>query len=262
MKSVLTLSGACGALALLACSATAQDAEDFTSRLNRAPGQATAPSSARPGPETVSEPTGGQPPILPDLTARLNQMRAASTTETTPEPVPAPEPEQRLQTPEPDTPQGRPPAPAPSGMQERGPNTSPPRSAPESGAISRTSPAPAPDTPQIPSGLAFRVDLPADVELIERPSGPGFDVYQVSRESTPLVGIHVGCCSLFPIYEGRRAEAAGRLSILVNEDGGARAVEHLFVRESDGRQIHVWLYSVTGEDRALAERIAQTVDPR
>lgn len=224
--------------------------EDFTSRLNSAPVAAgpAAPPEAEPEPPEPGTASGT--PILEGLSERLGQRRQPQQNE--PEPAPAPAP------PEPATPEAEPDIEAESepAVETEAETEAEVEPAPE--------PAPPPELETVASqaGLAFRVDLPAGFDLIERPSGPDFDVYQVSRDGTPFVGIYVGCCSPFPIYDGRQTETAGRSSIIAAEDGANRAVEHLFRRESDGRQIHVWLHSVTGEDRAIAERIAQTVDPR
>lgn len=227
--------------------------EDFTARLNRAPTAPAPPAPPEPKPPAPLAEDPSEPPILEGLSERLRRMRPA------PEDEAAPEPE-----PEPAEPEGVEPEPAPVEAETEAEPEAAARPAPESVPESAPESAPPPVLEILSSqaGLAFRVDVPEAFDLVARPSGPDFDVYQVSRGDVPFVGIYVGCCSLFPIYDGRRAETAGRLSILVQEDGAARAVEHLFVRESDGRQIHVWLHSVTGEDRAVAERIAQTVDPR
>lgn len=281
------------ALTAFAAPAAAQEADDFTARLNRLPSQTAEPApDPEPGPvvEPEAEPTpeadappveditsrlnrapqaepepeaesSSEPPILEGLSERLEQMRAEPEVE--PEPAPAPEasePEPVAAEPEPE-----PMVEAESEAPEPEVEVSPELEAdsddlPE--MIVEPPPPPALEILSSQAGLAFRVDVPEAFDLVERPSGPDFDVYQVSRGDTPFVGIYVGCCSPFPIYDGRQIEAAGRFSILINEDGANRAVEHLFTRESDGRQIHVWLHSVTGEDRALAERIAQTVDPR
>lgn len=231
-----------------AASSSASPLDDLTARLNRARGAARAP---QPTPDDtapeVEAPSG--PPILEGLSERLEQMRQApaDALEPHPAPVPAsePEPEPQLE-----------PAPPEPDVE--------PETAVEAEAEAVPQPEPSVRTGPLTSqaGLAFRVEVPEGFDLVERPSGPDFDVYQVSRGGTPFVGIYVGCCSPFPIYDGRQVETGNRRSILINEDGSNRAVEHLFVRETDGRQIHVWLHSVTGPDRAIAERIAQTVDPR
>ena len=271
------IAAALTALAVPALPAAAQEAEDFTARLNRLPSQ-TAEPAPEPEPEPTVEPEveatpePAAPPV-DDITSRLNRMPGGATPPPAPEPAgpeadPSPEPpileglserlEQMRQEPEP---AATPPEPEP--VVEAEPQAAPePAPEPVPEAVLETPPPPVLEILTSQAGLAFRVDVPEAFDLVERPSGPDFDVYQVSRGDTAFVGIYVGCCSPFPIYDGRRTEAAGRISILINENGANRAVEHLFVRESDGRQIHVWLHSVTGEDRALAERIAQTVDPR
>lgn len=271
------------ALTVLAVpAASAQEAEDFTARLNRLPGQTAPAPELEPEPAPASAPSA---PPLEDFTARLNRARSAAQA-----PPPAPEGEapeaeassgppileglserleqmRRAPGHEPEAEVSEPVAapPEPDPVVEAEPETPPePVMDPEPVPESAPSPAPSPVLEILTSqaGLAFSVDVPASFDLVERPSGPDFDVYQVSRGDTPFVGIYVGCCSPFPIYDGRQVDMGNRRSILITEDGVNRAVEHLFVRESDGRQIHVWLHSVTGEDRAIAERIAQTVDPR
>ena len=75
--------------------------------------------------------------------------------------------------------------------------------------------------------------------------------------------IYAGPASQFPIYSGEVLEAAGRASVVSTEDGQRYAREHLFQREgATPREIHVWTMSLEGADRALAERIAQSVDLR
>jgi len=238
--------------------------EDITSRLNRAPRGAAPTPQPEPEPEPDAETSSG-PPILEGLSERLEQMRREPEVES----EPAPEPE--VSEPEPVAAEPEP-APEPEPVVDAEPEAPEPEveasseveaeadAPPE--VIVEPPPPPALEILSSQAGLVFTVDVPPSFDLVERPSGPDFDVYQVSRGDTPFVGIYVGCCSPFPIYDGRQVEASGRFSILINEDGANRAVEHLFTRESDGRQIHVWLHSVTGDDRALAERIAQTVDPR
>lgn len=243
---------------------TAPPVEDITSRLNRAPRGAAPTPQPEPEPEPDAETSSG-PPILEGLSERLEQMRREPEVES----EPAPEPE--VSEPEPVAAEPEP-APEPEPVVDAEPEAPEPEveasseveaeadAPPE--VIVEPPPPPALEILSSQAGLVFTVDVPPSFDLVERPSGPDFDVYQVSRGDTPFVGIYVGCCSPFPIYDGRQVEASGRFSILINEDGANRAVEHLFTRESDGRQIHVWLHSVTGDDRALAERIAQTVDPR
>ncbi|MFN3815183.1 hypothetical protein [Brevundimonas sp.] len=250
------------ALTALAAPVAAQDAGDFTARLNRLPGQAAAPTPEPEPQPTVAPEAGATPeaaaPPAEDITSRLNRL-PGQTAQPTPEPEPEPEPVP-MPEPEPAPPESEP-EPEPEAVLDAEIQPMPqPDAAPE--PATEPPPPPVLEILNSQADLAFRVDVPEAFDLVERPSGPDFDVYQVSRGDTAFVGVYVGCCSLFPIYDGRQTETAGRISVVVNEGGANRAVEHLFVRESDGRQIHVWLHGVTGEDRALAERIAQTVDPR
>lgn len=94
------------------------------------------------------------------------------------------------------------------------------------------------------------------------PAGTDGGVYSVRRGAQTLLMIYAGPASQFPIYDGEQVYAAGRASIVVTEDGRRLALEHLFQRTTPPREIHIWVASVEGADRALAERIGQSVDPR
>ena len=74
--------------------------------------------------------------------------------------------------------------------------------------------------------------------------------------------VYVGPASQFPIYSGDVIEAGGRTSVVADEDGTRRAIEHLFERPTEPRQVHLWITSVEGRDRVLAEQIAQSLDVR
>lgn len=112
------------------------------------------------------------------------------------------------------------------------------------------------------AALPFTVDLPNGFEIVSRPQGPDFAIYSVRRGAQPFVMIYAGPSSQFPIYDGQMAQAGGRSSIVVTENGKRRAVEHLFQREAAPKEIHIWVASLEGADAALAEQIAQTVDLR
>lgn len=112
------------------------------------------------------------------------------------------------------------------------------------------------------AALPFRLDLPQGFELDTGRPGPDFTVYSVRRDGTPFVMIYAGPASQFPIYDGQMAEVAGRASVVVTEPDGRHAMEHLFQRASAPREIHVWVASLDPADRAVAERIAQSVDLR
>ncbi len=107
----------------------------------------------------------------------------------------------------------------------------------------------------------FRIDLPSGFELVQRLAPPGAAIYEARRGDRGFVAIYVGCCSQFPIYDGRQVQTGGRFSVVGADDGEQRALEHLF-QSPDGRtQVHVWVQSVEGANRAVAEAIAQSVDP-
>jgi hypothetical protein len=112
------------------------------------------------------------------------------------------------------------------------------------------------------AALPFRLDLPEGFDLGTGRPGPDFTIYSVRRGTTPFVMIYAGPASQFPIYDGQLAEVAGRASVVVTEADGRHAMEHLFQRSTAPREIHVWVASLEGADRALAERIAQSVDVR
>jgi len=124
-----------------------------------------------------------------------------------------------------------------------------------------SAPEPAPLTLDERRELPFRVGLPEGGGLYPGRSGPDFDVFSVRFEGRGLVMIYVGPQSQFPIYSGEQRERAGRRSIIVNENGRNLALEHLY-RLRDGAELHIWVSAVSDEDRALADAIAHTVEPR
>ena len=117
------------------------------------------------------------------------------------------------------------------------------------------------DAPGI-AALPFSIDLPAGFEIVTGRPGPDFRVYTVRRGPDSFVMIYAGPSSLFPIYDGETVEAAGRASILVTEEGRRRALEHLFRRPNAPHEVHIWVASVDGGDRDVAEQIAQSIDIR
>lgn len=98
--------------------------------------------------------------------------------------------------------------------------------------------------------------------MTARRAGAEYQVYAVQRGAQPFVMIEVGPTSMFPIYTGQTVTAAGRESVVVDEGGRRRAVEHRFQRTNPARETHVWIASVEPADQAQAEAIAQSVDPR
>lgn len=117
-------------------------------------------------------------------------------------------------------------------------------------------------TPAAISALPFSLDLPSGVTMTTGRPGPNFTVWTVRRGERSLVMIYAGPTSQFPIYSGEMIEAGGRTSIVATEERGRVALEHLFTRTTAPREIHAWITSVEGEDRLLAEQIAQSIDPR
>ena len=208
--------------------------------LTSAPLGQTAPQSAPPA----------------DLTRSLNSGPPRPAVYLAPEPEPEPEPEP---TPTPA------PAPTPSRPVETPVET--PVVAPVVAPVE--APAPAPSAPAVTvldaaarAALPFTLDLPAGFDLVTGRPGPDFRIYTVRRGDQSFAMIYAGPASQFPIYSGQMVEAAGRASVVSTEDGRRHAREHLFQRPTAPREVHIWTMSLDGPDRALAERIAQTLDVR
>ncbi|MCS6622697.1 hypothetical protein N0B44_07230 [Roseibacterium beibuensis] len=175
------------------------------------------------------------------------------------------------------------PSPAPRTAPITPPRTTPAAETPrptETPAVTAPAPAPAaapvaeaPPPPSVPAvtvldaearaALPFRVDLPAGFELVTGRPGPDFRIYTIRRGDRSFAMVYAGPASQFPIYSGEVLEAGGRATVVSTEDGVRHAREHLFLREgATPREVHVWTMSLDGADRALAERIAQSVDLR
>jgi len=145
-----------------------------------------------------------------------------------------------------------------------------PTSPPAATAPVAEAPPPPPAVPAVTvldaaarAALPFSVELPVGFELVTGRPGPDFKIYTIRRGDRSFAMIYAGPASQFPIYSGEVLEAAGRASVVSTEDGVRHAREHLFQREgATPREIHVWTMSLDGPDRALAERIAQSVDVR
>ena len=112
------------------------------------------------------------------------------------------------------------------------------------------------------AALPFRVDLPTGVRITTGRPGPNFNIWSIRKGDQTLAMVYAGPASQFPIYDGQMVQAAGRSSVVVTEDNRRLALEHLFQRTTAPTEIHVWVASVEGADRVLAEQIAQTVDPK
>jgi len=231
------------------------------------------PVAAQSGEATASPP---QTPSATDLTRALNggppfvAPTPAATPARTPAPAPAP-----ASTAAP-APAIRPAVVAAPAPVTRAPSAPAPTAArpvvPEAPAAVPAPVAATPAAPAVPAYrpldataraiLPFRLDLPEGFEIGTGRPGPDFTIYSVRRDGVPFVMIYAGPASQFPIYDGQLAEVAGRASVVVTETDGRHALEHLFQRATAPREIHVWVTSLDGPERAVAERIAQSVDLR
>jgi len=179
-----------------------------------------------------------------------------------------------IATPPPPIPQPRP-EPRPAAEVPAGADRSDPEPAPTPAPSQATSETPAavaeptpPSTPEPAAltlaerrALSFRVDLPEGAGIYPGRSGPEFDIFSIRRQGRGLLMIYVGPQSQFPIYSGEQRERAGRKSIVVHEGERTLALEHLY-RLRGGAELHVWVSAVSDEDRALADAIGHTVEPR
>lgn len=112
------------------------------------------------------------------------------------------------------------------------------------------------------AALPFRIELPSGVQLVEGRGAPDAKVWSVRKAGKTLAMIYAGPSSQFPIYDGEQVTAAGRVTVVVPEGARRIAMEHLFQQATAPTEIHVWLMSPDGPDRDVAERIAQSVDPK
>ena len=254
-------------------------ASDLTRSLNSGPPfavvpppRATAPSAA----PTTAAPIPTTPPASAPRTAPITPSWPAPTPRATPMPstVPpapvmtprtAPPPVATIQPPATTTsasaPALRPAAPAPTTPLAVASTPAPPAMSPPA--------EPAPEPPAMTvldatamAALPFTAELPAGFRITTGRPGPDFKIYTIRRGDQSFVTIYAGPASQFPIYTGQMAEVAGRASVVVDEDGRRRAVEHLFQRQTAPREIHVWVSSLEGQDQVLAELIGQSIDAR
>jgi len=117
-------------------------------------------------------------------------------------------------------------------------------------------------SPSAYAALPFTVELPTGFTLTAGRPGPDFQEYTVSRAGQSFARIYVGPSSQFPIYSGDIVQAGGRASVVTTDGVNRHALEHLFLRPTAPREIHVWTSSLEGADQALAERIAGSVDAK
>jgi hypothetical protein len=168
---------------------------------------------------------------------------------------------------------------APTAMQTapQSPASTPRPTLPPIGGAPQTQPAPhattaAPSVPATPApaaldaaaiaALPFGIELPTGLTITPARAGADASIYRVQRGDQTLLMIYAGPASQFPIYDGEMVRAGGRASVVVTEGGRRLAMEHLFQRATAPKEIHVWIASVTGADRDLAERIGQSIDAR
>lgn len=257
-----------------------------------APATYLAPAPApRPAAPTTTAPAALSTPA-PTASPPANQSRAATPAATPPSASP-PRTSPPTATPAPGAAAPASPAPTPPAASSAAPTTAPaPRAAtpapttpPASTApaprapaattsapVASPAPTPAPPPPSASAltvldasaraALPFTLDLPQGFELVTGRPGPDFRIYTVRRGDRSFAMIYAGPASQFPIYSGQMAEAGGRATVVVAEGSERHAVEHLFQRQTAPREIHVWTMSLEGADRALAERIAQSLDVR
>ncbi|MBU2379885.1 MAG: hypothetical protein KJ824_12030 [Alphaproteobacteria bacterium] len=239
----------------------ARPGSDITRSLNAAPPSAVIATPA-PAPAAVApEP---RPETLPARSTPAATMSAAVASPVPPATTPrtAPASPSRVAVPPPST---APAAPVATVAPTR-PEVVPARPASNTPAPASVSPSPSAATTVLDAAaiaaLPFTVELPAGLSVTTGRPGPDFDVWTIRRGQQPLVMVYAGPAAQFPIYSGEMVEAGGRASIVATEDGRRVALEHLFTRQTAPREIHVWLASVDGADRTLAERIGQSVDAR
>ncbi|MEJ8405561.1 hypothetical protein WKI27_09395 [Brevundimonas vesicularis] len=234
---------------------------NLTRDLNSAPpsGLATSPAASTavstPTPTPTPAPTAGATQALPPI----GQKPAASprpapatssaprTTQTLPPIGQSPAATTRPQTPAPTTTAPQATAPRPTTT---APAATPPAAAPAPAALNAAAIA----------ALPFSIQLPAGLTITPARAGANASIYRVQRGDQTLLMIYAGPSSQFPIYDGETVRAGGRASVVVTEGSRRLAMEHLFQRAADPKEIHVWIASVDGADRDLAERIGQSID--
>ncbi|MGO4409937.1 MULTISPECIES: hypothetical protein [unclassified Brevundimonas] len=225
------------ALLTVPASALAQNpsAEELTRLLNGGP-----PAAVRPAPQAQPQnprPSAAPTPAISSTPTPTPTQAAPVRATAAPAPVAA-APVVPVRAPAPSST----PAPAPASA----------AAAPATGALNAAAVA----------ALPFRIELPAGFQLFEGRGAPDSRVWSVRKAGKTFAMIYAGPSSQFPIYDGERVQAAGRVSVVVPEGMRRIAMEHLFQRPVAPAEIHVWLMSLDGADRDAAERIAQSIDPK
>jgi len=248
---------------------TTPPGRDLTRDLNSGPPVPAAYIAPEPAPVVVPAPVPARA-MTPEPTTTAPPS-PAPIVRATPPPTPAPNAPSSA-------PVVVPPVPAPAvRTQPPAPRPAPVEPAPvEPAPAARPAPAPAPAPDAPPPNIAtvtvldaatraalpFSITLPAGFEIVTGRPGPDFRIYTVRRGDQSFVMVYAGPASQFPIFSGQMVEAGGRASIVSTEDGVRHALEHLFQRPDAPREVHAWTMSLEGPDRALAERIAQSIDIR
>ncbi|MEW6537715.1 MAG: hypothetical protein AB1448_03880 [Pseudomonadota bacterium] len=236
---------------------------NLTRDLNSAPPSATPPaaSTATPTQAPAQAPARSTTQALPPI----GQTPAAS-----PRPAPAASPTTRTTQAQPPIGQSpaattrpatatRPQTPAPTTTAPQAPAPQPATTAPAA-TPPAAAPAPAALNAAAIAALPFSIQLPAGLTITPARAGANASIYRVQRGDQTLLMIYAGPSSQFPIYDGETVRAGGRASVVVTEGSRRLAMEHLFQRATDPKEIHVWIASVEGADRDLAERIGQSID--
>lgn len=266
----MTLLALSVALALSGQTASPRPGSDLTRDLNSAPPSAVtpAPSTSPQAPAPARPTTQTLPPIgqTPAATPRPAPTTPSNRTTTqtlppigqtpaaTPRAAPSPTPSRPATSPAAATTSPRP---APTAAAPQAATTAPAPVAPVPAA-----PAPAALNAAAIAALPFRVELPSGLTITPARAGADANIYRIQRGDVTLVMIYAGPSSQFPIYDGDMVRTGGRASVVVTEGGRRLAMEHLFQRAAAPKEVHVWIASVTGADRDLAERIGQSVDMR
>lgn len=230
---------------------------NLTRDLNSAPPSATPPaaSTAAPTQAPTQAPARATTQALPPI----GQTPAAS-------PRPAPAASSAPRTTQTQPPIGQSSAATTRPATATRPQTSAPTaSTPQATAPQPTTTAPAATAPAALNAAAiaalpFSIQLPAGLTITPARAGANASIYRVQRGDQTLLMIYAGPSSQFPIYDGETIRAGGRASVVVTEGSRRLAMEHLFQRATDPKEIHVWIASVEGADRDLAERIGQSID--
>lgn len=256
--------------------ASTRPASDLTRDLNSGP-PTIAEYLARPATPAsapAATPTAPAPrPATPAAATTRPAPAAAAPAPSQPAPT-APAPTRPAPTPAPARPAAAttpaaPPTTAPPATTRSAPTPAPalttrPAAPPPAAPVTTPAPAPGPVVTVLDAAarasLPFTVDLPQGFEIVTGRPGPDFRIFTIRRAGKSFAMVYVGPASQFPIYSGEMIETTGRASVVTTEDGQRRAVEHMFQRPDS--EIHVWTMSLEGADRALAERIAQSVDVR